>query len=112
MPSDAASAPRGPWGAAAIVGVAETDYVRSADQHVCDLILSASMDAILDAGLPPADVDGLIPPPGFMPTEEIAANLGTPDAASPVREPLRGARPSEALKTAPRPAPTRPHHPI
>jgi acetyl-CoA acetyltransferase len=100
MPSDAASAPRGPWGAAAIVGVAETDYVRGADRHVCDLILSASMDAILDAGLTPADVNGIIPPPGFMPTEEIAANLGIPDVAYHVSVLMGGASPTASLQTA------------
>src|SRR3546814_14192504 len=100
MPADAPSAQRGPWGAAAIVGVAETDYVRGADQHVCDLILSASMDAILDAGLTPADVDGIIPPPGFMPTEEIAANLGIPDVAYHVSVLMGGAPPTASLQTA------------
>src|SRR3546814_2360907 len=100
MPADAPSAQRGPWGAAAIVGVAETDYVRGADQHVCDLILSASMDAILDAGLTPADVDGIIPPPGFMPTEEIAANLGIPDVAYHVSVLMGGASPTASLQTA------------
>lgn len=100
MPADAAPARRGPWGAAAIVGVAETDYVRGADQHVCDLILSASMDAIVDAGLSPADVDGIIPPPGFMPTEEIAANLGIPDVAYHVSVLMGGASPTASLQTA------------
>ncbi|MDY7106024.1 MAG: transporter [Actinomycetota bacterium] len=100
MPTDAAPARRGPWGAAAIVGVAETDYVRGADQHVCDLILSASMDAIVDAGLTPADVDGIIPPPGYMPTEEIAANLGIPDVAYHVSVLMGGASPTASLQTA------------
>jgi acetyl-CoA acetyltransferase len=100
MPTDAASAQRGPWGAAAIVGVAETDYVRGADQHVCDLILSASMGAIVDAGLTPADIDGIIPPPGFMPTEEIAANLGIPDVAYHVSVLMGGASPTASLQTA------------
>ena len=47
-----------------MVGIAETDYVRGTDRHVCDLILDASMSAIRDAGLTPADVDGVILSPG------------------------------------------------
>ena len=36
---------------AAIVGVAETDYLRGADQSILQMILSACMGAIKDAGL-------------------------------------------------------------
>src|SRR3546814_16491937 len=57
------------------------------------------MDAILDAGLTPADVDGIIPPPGFMPTEEIAANLGIPDVAYHVSVLMGGASPTASLQT-------------
>ena len=48
------------WGTTAIVGVCETDYVRGSDRHVCDLILDAAMEAITDAGLKPADINGII----------------------------------------------------
>ena len=89
-----------PWGSTAIVGIGETDYVRGADAHVCDLILDASMEAIRDAGLSPADIDGVIPPPGFMSTEEIAANLGIPDVAYHVSVLMGGASPTASLQTA------------
>jgi acetyl-CoA acetyltransferase len=87
-------------GTTAVVGIAETDYVRGTDRHVCDLILEASMAAIRDAGLTPADVDGVIPPPGFTNTEEIAANLGIPEVRYSVTVLMGGASPTAALQSA------------
>ena len=62
-------------GTTAIVGIGETDYLRGAEQSVPELILGASMRAISDAGLTPSDIDGVIPPPGFISTEEIARRI-------------------------------------
>ena len=61
-------------GEAAIVGIGETGYFRGSEQSVPELVLSASMEAIRDAGLKPSDIDAVIPPPGYLSTEEIAAN--------------------------------------
>jgi acetyl-CoA acetyltransferase len=87
-------------GAAAIVGVAETDYLRGTDASVAELVLQASMGAIRDAGLRPSDVDGVIPPPGFISTEEIAANLGMPDVHYAVTLHMGGAGPTASLQSA------------
>lgn len=100
MPVEGKRAARGPWGSTAVVGIGETGYLRGADVHVCDLILDASMAAITDAGLVPNDIDGIIPPPGFMSTEEIAANLGIPDVAYHVSVLMGGASPTASLQTA------------
>ena len=87
-------------GAAAIVGAAETDYLRGTDASVAELVLQASMAAIADAGLRPADVDGIIPPPGFISAEEIAANLGIPEVHYAVTLHMGGAGPTASLQSA------------
>lgn len=87
-------------GKVAIVGIGETGYIRGSEQTVLEMILSASMAAIRDAGLTPADVDGVLPPPGFVAWDEIAAHLGIPDVRYTATPQMGGASPTAALTTA------------
>ncbi len=87
-------------GGTAIVGIAESEYLRGAQRTVPEMILAASMDAISEAGLRPSDIDGVIPPPGFISTEEIAANLGMPEVTYSVTVHMGGASPTAALQSA------------
>jgi acetyl-CoA acetyltransferase len=87
-------------GKAAIVGIGETEYLRGTDQSILQMILAASMAAIRDAGLKPSEVDGIIPPPGFVAWDEIAAHLGVPDVRYTACPQMGGASPTAALINA------------
>ena len=88
------------FGKAAIVGIGETGYMRGTDQSILQMILAASMTAIKDAGLKPSDVDAVIPPPGFVAWDEIAAHLGIPDVRYTSCPQMGGASPTAGLTTA------------
>src|SRR3546814_1067320 len=61
---------------AAITGVGETAFVKGTERTAVDMMLEASRRAIADAGLKPCDIDGMVPPPIYTTSEEMAANLG------------------------------------
>lgn len=86
-------------GKAAIVGIGETDYLRGTDQSILQMVLGASMSAIKDAGLKPSDIDAVIPPPGFVAWDEIAAHLGIPEVRYTSCPQMGGASPTAALIT-------------
>jgi len=91
---------RGPGGQASIVGIGETAYMRGTDKSVLQMIVEASMSAIRDAGLSPKDIDGIIPPPGFVAWDEIGAHIGVSEIRYTACPQMGGASPVAAVINA------------
>lgn len=92
-----------PSGKAAITGLGETSYRRDAPpRSALELLLQASIGAIRDAGLKPAEIDGIVMPmgTGSVVAEDLATNLGLPDWRFSTVTPLGGAGPVAAVQCA------------
>jgi acetyl-CoA acetyltransferase len=88
-------------GAAAVAGIGETAYERRSAQSAEELQFASALAAIGDAGLVPADIDGVIPI-GITgaPAEEFVTNLGLPDLRFSALIPHGGASGIGALQCA------------
>jgi acetyl-CoA acetyltransferase len=61
-----------------IAGVGQTQYGRRSGRSLQSLVAEASRSAIADAGLRPAQIDGVIPVGGYIYVEDVLAGAGLP----------------------------------
>ena len=62
----------------AIVGVGETEYVRSSPKSVTALAIEAVLNAAADAGISPRSIDGVIPIGSQVTADEVMSTLALP----------------------------------
>lgn len=70
---------------AVISGIGQSEVGRRLGRTAMDLTLDASLEAIADAGLTPADIDGLASYPGAFPMPPGFAGPGTPEVQDALR---------------------------
>ncbi|MEE3326424.1 MAG: transporter [Myxococcota bacterium] len=89
-------------GSACIVGIGETDYCRKPGSGLSQLglQLKAAVAAIEEAGLSPAQIDGIMPFPNLGRAEEFAANLGCSNLRFASIVHMGGAAPVASLQVA------------
>lgn len=87
-------------GCCAIVGAGETAYLRGDPVSAPNLILDACASAIADAGLMPSDVRAILPPEGYISSEELAAHLGVDEVRYSATVHMGGASPTASLQSA------------
>ena len=87
---------------AAIVGVGETKFVRGEGSGMTNakLIMTASVNAIRDAGLELNEIDGFMTPMMGLTAEQFAANLGIENLRYAARVEMGGASSVASLQTA------------
>ena len=76
---------------AAVTGVGETRYTRGTEKSALRLTLEASLAAILDAGLTPSDIDGIVAyASGAVVAEDLLTNFGCEDFRFSATTPMGG----------------------
>jgi acetyl-CoA acetyltransferase len=86
---------------AAVSGVGETAYTRETDRSQLSLTLEAALNATLDAGLDPKDIDGVIPyASGGVVAEDFITNFGIANLRYSAQTPMGGASAVAALQSA------------
>jgi acetyl-CoA acetyltransferase len=85
---------------AAITGVGETEYVRGTDKSVLQLLMQASLAACADAGVAPADVDGVVIPLRAATAEDFVMSLGIGDLRFHAANAMGGASPVAGVMIA------------
>lgn len=86
-------------GKAAIVGIGETEFLRRSPRSLLEMTITACEEAISDAGLAPADIDGFVCNRNSHGADEVAFALGIDERPySVVTDTLGGTAPAgEAL---------------